>query len=130
MGARTAYIGLGSNLGGRIANLSAALIRLGAVDDLDIAAVSGIYETSPVETDGGYFLNAVAALTGTSNLLRPSPPVTMVDRMGAILDVIVTSLSAAREELLLIETIFKDAQDTLQLCFWVLPILSIGDLTG
>ena len=60
MGAGTAYIGLGSNLGRRTDNLRAALARLGRVDEVKITAVSGIYETSPISTEGGYFLNAVA----------------------------------------------------------------------
>ena len=57
--ARRAFLGLGSNLGDRLAYLQ------GAVDTLpDVVAVSRVYETDPVGGPGGQdaFLNAVAAL--------------------------------------------------------------------
>jgi 2-amino-4-hydroxy-6-hydroxymethyldihydropteridine diphosphokinase len=57
----TAYIGLGSNLGDRVATLRTAVQRLASLGS--IAGVSSLYETEPV----GYleqprFLNAVVAL--------------------------------------------------------------------
>ena len=57
----TAYIGLGSNLGDRVATLRTAVRQLGALGR--ITGVSSLYETEPV----GYlaqprFLNAVVAL--------------------------------------------------------------------
>lgn len=63
-GSRTAYIGLGANLGDRLATLREAVRRLG-----DLGAVTGVsslYETAPV----GYveqpsFLNAVVELQAT-----------------------------------------------------------------
>jgi 2-amino-4-hydroxy-6-hydroxymethyldihydropteridine diphosphokinase len=55
------YLSLGSNLGDRAANLSAALARLGAVGT--VGAVSSVYETEPVEvTDQPQFLNCVIGL--------------------------------------------------------------------
>jgi len=66
-----AYVGLGSNLGDRRANLRAALRLLSRHGRVSIAAVSGFYETEPV---GGPpqpdFLNAVAALE--TNLTPPA----------------------------------------------------------
>ncbi len=54
-----AFLGLGSNLGDRLANLRAAV---GALPD--VVAVSSVYETDPVggPEDQGPFLNAVVQL--------------------------------------------------------------------
>ena len=55
------YLSLGSNLGDRYANLRAAIERLGETGA--IRAVSGFYETEPVELrDQPWFLNCVVAL--------------------------------------------------------------------
>jgi 2-amino-4-hydroxy-6-hydroxymethyldihydropteridine diphosphokinase len=65
-----AYIGLGSNLGDRAANLQLAI--RGMIDEgLDVTQLSRIYETEPVETFAQPpFLNQVAELHGNS-LPRP-----------------------------------------------------------
>jgi 2-amino-4-hydroxy-6-hydroxymethyldihydropteridine diphosphokinase len=58
-----AYLGLGSNLGDRLAHLQRAVDALAAVDGIDVVAVSRVYETAPVggpEQDD--FLNAVLAV--------------------------------------------------------------------
>lgn len=54
-----AFIGLGSNLGDRLAHLRAAVAGLP-----DVVAVSGLYETDPVGGPAGQdpYLNAVAEL--------------------------------------------------------------------
>ena len=58
-----AYIGLGSNLGDREATLREALRRLGALEGIEVAAVSTFRETDPVgKLDQPRFLNAAAAL--------------------------------------------------------------------
>lgn len=58
-----AYVGLGSNLGDRVASLAAALRQLDALDGVAVIGVSGVYETEPW---GGVeqppYANAVAAL--------------------------------------------------------------------
>jgi 2-amino-4-hydroxy-6-hydroxymethyldihydropteridine diphosphokinase len=55
------YLSLGSNLGDRSANLRAAIERLGEAGV--VRAVSGFYETEPVELrDQPWFLNCVVAL--------------------------------------------------------------------
>lgn len=60
---RDAWLSLGSNLGDRAANLSAALTALRALPGLSVEAVSGLYETPPWgDTDQGPFLNAAAAI--------------------------------------------------------------------
>ncbi len=58
-----AYLGLGSNLGDRVAHLQAAVDGLAATPGVTVVAVSPVYETDPV---GGppqpEYLNAVVAL--------------------------------------------------------------------
>ncbi|MCZ7535356.1 MAG: 2-amino-4-hydroxy-6-hydroxymethyldihydropteridine diphosphokinase [Acidimicrobiia bacterium] len=58
-----AYLGLGSNLGERLANLQRAVDGLGSTPGISVLAVSAVYETEPV---GGpqqpEFLNAVVEL--------------------------------------------------------------------
>lgn len=56
-----AYIGLGSNVGDRLANLVAAVAAL-AVKGVEIVQVSSIYETDPVGPAQEDFLNAAAAV--------------------------------------------------------------------
>jgi 2-amino-4-hydroxy-6-hydroxymethyldihydropteridine diphosphokinase len=60
---RRAYLGIGSNLGDRLAHLQAAVDALAAVDGITVVAVSAVYETAPVGgPEQGDFLNAVVAL--------------------------------------------------------------------
>jgi 2-amino-4-hydroxy-6-hydroxymethyldihydropteridine diphosphokinase len=58
-----AYLGLGSNVGDRLAHLQGAVDGLGATPGVTVVAVSPVYETSPV---GGPpqddYLNAVVAV--------------------------------------------------------------------
>jgi 2-amino-4-hydroxy-6-hydroxymethyldihydropteridine diphosphokinase len=57
----TAYLSFGSNLGDRAANLRAAVAQLDVAGRL--LAVSGLYETQPVDVpDQPWFLNSVAAV--------------------------------------------------------------------
>jgi len=59
-----AYLGLGSNIGDRAANLLRALSAFIA-SGFDLLAVSAIYETEPVDyLDQPWFLNLVAAISG------------------------------------------------------------------
>ena len=58
-----AYLGLGSNLGDRLAHLQLAVDELAATAGVAVVAVSRVYETAPVggpEQDD--FLNAVVAI--------------------------------------------------------------------
>ncbi len=58
-----AAVGLGSNLGHRLANLRAARERIGSLETVRLLASSPVYETEPVEVPeayrGQWFLNAV-----------------------------------------------------------------------
>jgi 2-amino-4-hydroxy-6-hydroxymethyldihydropteridine diphosphokinase len=61
-----AYLGLGSNLGDRLAHLQRAVDALAAVDGIAVVAVSRVYETAPVGgPEQGDFLNAVLAVDTT-----------------------------------------------------------------
>ncbi|QDV91657.1 Bifunctional folate synthesis protein [Phycisphaerae bacterium RAS2] len=62
-----AFIGLGSNLGNREKNISAALNALEATREIDVLKTSALYETDPVGgPDGqGKYLNAVAQVRTT-----------------------------------------------------------------
>jgi len=61
--ARTAYLGLGSNLGDRAANLVRAITAI-VRGDLRLSTASSIYETEPVDViDQPRFLNMVIAVT-------------------------------------------------------------------
>ena len=58
-----AFIGLGSNLGDRLANLSNAVGRLAKTDGVTVTRVSRIYETAPVGgPEQGAYLNIVVQL--------------------------------------------------------------------
>jgi 2-amino-4-hydroxy-6-hydroxymethyldihydropteridine diphosphokinase len=61
----TAFVGIGSNLGGREAHLRRAIELLSAEEGIEIAAVSEIRETDPVgPVEQGQFLNgAVRVVT-------------------------------------------------------------------
>ena len=75
-----------------------------------------------------FFLNEMATLTGMP--LRPSPPAVMVDMLGAILDVVATSVAAVSDDLRIVETVFKDAGRIVQVRFWLLPDPTILILDG
>lgn len=57
------FLGLGSNLGDRLANLQRATMRLAQLPGTTVDAVSGVYETPPMYlTDQPPFLNACLRL--------------------------------------------------------------------
>ncbi len=57
---RTAYIGMGANLGDRAETLCRAALAMEERPDLHLRAASGVYETAPVGiTDQPAFFNAV-----------------------------------------------------------------------
>lgn len=62
----TAWLGLGSNLGNRIANLSQATARLSELQDTVVSRTSRVYATEPVgPVEQGSFLNAVVEVQTT-----------------------------------------------------------------
>ena len=54
-----AYIGLGSNVGDRLNAIREAIREIGLVKEVKIVRLSSIYETEPIECEGGLFYNAV-----------------------------------------------------------------------
>ena len=58
---RPAVFSLGSNSGDRLANLQGAINAFADTPDVNIAAVSSVYETTPVNAPDGSpeFLNAI-----------------------------------------------------------------------
>lgn len=75
---RTAYIGLGANLGDARATLRAALQALADLPDGQLLQVSSVYRSAPVDAAGPDFFNAVAAL---HTRLAPLP---LLDALQAI----------------------------------------------
>jgi 2-amino-4-hydroxy-6-hydroxymethyldihydropteridine diphosphokinase len=66
MTAVDAYVALGSNLGDREAHLRASLAALRAQPEVEVAAVSKVYQTAPVgPPPQGPYLNAVVRLRTT-----------------------------------------------------------------
>lgn len=62
-----AFVGLGSNLGDRLANLRRAVELLGRDPAVRVVAVSRVYETAPVGPPQPDYLNAVASVLTTSS---------------------------------------------------------------
>jgi 2-amino-4-hydroxy-6-hydroxymethyldihydropteridine diphosphokinase len=75
----TAFVGIGSNLGDREANLARAIELLSAEDGIDVVAVSQIRETEPVgPIEQGPFLNGVVQVETS---LRPGE---LLERLLAV----------------------------------------------
>lgn len=53
------YIGLGANLGDELSYINKAISKLVECDEIELLATSSVYKTSPVESDGDDYLNAV-----------------------------------------------------------------------
>ncbi|MEX2100644.1 MAG: 2-amino-4-hydroxy-6-hydroxymethyldihydropteridine diphosphokinase [Acidimicrobiia bacterium] len=79
-----AYLGIGSNLGDRVARLQGALDGLAATPDIEVVGVSPVYETAPV---GGPsqpdYLNAVVGIDTT---LAPRDLLVVANRLEAEAD--------------------------------------------
>jgi 2-amino-4-hydroxy-6-hydroxymethyldihydropteridine diphosphokinase len=60
-----AYVGLGSNLGDRAAEIERALAELAALPATALVARSSVYRSAPVDAGGDDYFNAVAHLRTT-----------------------------------------------------------------
>ncbi len=60
-----AFVGLGSNLGDRRAELERALAEIAALSDTTLLARSSFYESAPLDAGGGDYLNAAARVKTT-----------------------------------------------------------------
>ena len=65
------------------------------------------------------FLNEIATLTGSSS--KPSPPAVMIDMLGAIVNVVTTPIAATADDLLILETEFREDARVVNVHFWVMP---------
>ena len=75
----TAFVGIGSNLGDREANLRSAIELLTAEDGIEVVAVSEVRETEPVgPVDQGPFLNGVVQVE------TALPPVELLERLLSV----------------------------------------------
>ena len=61
----SAWIGLGANLGDRLATLRTALSAVGALPGTRVQGVSSLYGSAPVDAGGPDYLNAVAQVQTT-----------------------------------------------------------------
>ena len=68
---------------------------------------------------GSFFLNSVANTVGAD--FRPSPPAVVVDMVGAILDIVITTTGGVSEQVLLMQANFKDGDRCVDADFWVIP---------
>ena len=75
---RTAWIGLGANLGDARASLQAALSAVAALPGCRLLQASSFYRSAPVDAGGPDFINAVAALHTTL------APLALLDALQAI----------------------------------------------
>lgn len=60
-----AWIGLGANLGERVAALRSAVAGIGALPGTRVLRVSSLYRSAPVDAGGPDYLNAVAEISTT-----------------------------------------------------------------
>lgn len=58
----TAWIGLGSNVGDKIHFIARAIEEMSKLETTRVVKLSSLYETAPVEVEGGAFINAVAKI--------------------------------------------------------------------
>jgi 2-amino-4-hydroxy-6-hydroxymethyldihydropteridine diphosphokinase len=80
-----AFVGLGSNLGDRLANLQRAVELLAARNGVTVVASSRVYETAPVGPAQPDYLNAVvevATILGARDLLESC--LSIEDEMGRV----------------------------------------------
>jgi len=97
----------------------------GVAVEFDPLARSALAEAGNLAVS--FFLNAIATVMGISS--RPSPPAVIVDMAGAILDIMLVVAGEFGDEVLLLETMFRDADRHIKLLFWMLPdLLPLQDL--
>ncbi|HPH96738.1 MAG TPA: chemotaxis protein CheC [Anaerolineaceae bacterium] len=68
---------------------------------------------------GTFFMNAMAEITGIT--ARPSPPAVMVDMVGSILDVVVSTMGDVGSQVMLFQSTFMAGERHTQADFWVIP---------
>jgi chemotaxis protein CheC len=68
---------------------------------------------------GTFFLNAIYEITGLTSL--PSPPAVMVDMVGSILDVVVATMGAIPDQIMMFKAVFQIGERKIQADFWIIP---------
>lgn len=68
---------------------------------------------------GTFFVNAMDEILGLGG--RPSPPAVMVDMLGSILDVILATMGAFGQKVLMFTTCFYVGERTTSSDFWIIP---------
>jgi chemotaxis protein CheC len=124
------YLQIEGDLRGRallILPMSSALDLIDRLMDAPAGTTTrvGLEERSALAEVGNLtlscFLNAVASLTEMPKRLRPSPPAVMVDVLGAILNLVVAPVALRSDEVLIVETVLRDATGKLEVRFCVFP---------
>jgi chemotaxis protein CheC len=92
----------------------------GTTTDLDSLGRSALAEIGNLVLSS--FLNSVTMFTGKQ--LRPSPPAVMVDMLATVLQTVVTTVGAATDDLLIVETEFAGINCSYSIRFWLLPDLT------
>lgn len=78
---------------------------------------------------GTFFLNAVASATGLS--ARPTPPAVMVDMVGAIVDILLSTPGTGdSEQVLMVQATFSRGERQALVEFWVVPDRATLDLVA
>ncbi len=68
---RTAYIGVGSNLGNKLSNCLKAIDLVGRIPGCSLTAKSDLYRTEPVGVEGhDWYINSVISLTTDNTALQ------------------------------------------------------------
>jgi chemotaxis protein CheC len=68
---------------------------------------------------GTFFLNAIFEITGLTSM--PSPPAVMVDMVGSILDVVVATMGAISDQIMMFKAVFQIGERKIQADFWIIP---------
>ncbi|GAP22537.1 chemotaxis protein CheC [Leptolinea tardivitalis] len=68
---------------------------------------------------GSFFLNAIYEITGLSS--HPSPPAVMVDMVGSILDVVIATMGAISDHIMMFKASFQIGDRKIQADFWIIP---------
>ncbi len=68
---------------------------------------------------GTFFLNAIYEITRLSS--HPSPPAVMVDMVGSILDVVIATMGAISDQIMMFKAAFQIGERKIQADFWIIP---------
>ncbi len=130
------YLKIEGDIGGQIM-LILPLARAMSICDMLMEEPEGTtQELGPMERSalaevgnltGTFFLNAIAETTGLS--LRPTPPAVMVDMIGAILSVVIATMTEVNDNVLMFQATYKLKDRKIDANFWIVPdALSLGRL--